>query len=109
MTPISFSTFPTLTTEGLVLRHVDREDAPDVLVFRRGPEVQKYDDTAPLRDIAEAYDLIEKIREWYASRVAITWGITLKGEDRVVGLFAFYFWKKRYYVASLGYDPAHAH
>ena len=107
--PVGFTTFPALATERLVLRQVGRDDAPDIFAFRSDPEVQKYDSDVPLRNIAEAHGLIEKICAWYASREAITWGITLKGEDRVLGLFAFYFWEKRYYVASLGYDLARAY
>jgi ribosomal-protein-alanine N-acetyltransferase len=37
-----FSTFPILTTERLTLRELRVSDAPDVLVFRGDPFVQRY-------------------------------------------------------------------
>jgi ribosomal-protein-alanine N-acetyltransferase len=106
MTGFDFSTFPTLTTPNLVLREILPSDAADLFSFHSDPEVQKYDSDPPMREIAEAVSHIEKIGQWFASGQAISWGITLKGEDRLIGGLGFYFWGKVYYKTELGYTVA---
>jgi len=59
-----------------------------------------------MREIAEAVFLIEKIGQWFTSGQAISWGITLKGEDRLIGGLGFYFWERVYYKTELGYSVA---
>lgn len=108
-TPRVFTTFPTLNTDRLVLRNVVATDAADIFAFRGDPEVQKYNEGSRMTDIAEARSHIEEIAAWYAARQAITWGVTLRGEDRVLGLFALYFWERRYDAGSLGYDLVRTH
>jgi len=97
-----------LTTDRLVLRQVTMADAEDVLVFRGDAQVQRYDSGA-LQGIDEVHELIDEADGWYADQKALVWGVTLKGMGHVIGLFAFYFWEQRYYVADLGYDLARAH
>lgn len=101
-----FSTFPTLTTPRLVLRQIRPEDAADLFAFLSDPEVQKYDSDPPLREMAEAKAEIDRRAGWYTWRQAITWGITLKDENRVVGTIGFYFWDRHYYKTELGYTVA---
>jgi [ribosomal protein S5]-alanine N-acetyltransferase len=106
----AFPTFPILTTERLILREVVAEDAADLLIFRGDPEVQRYDEDAELiTDSAAATRLVEEMAAWYRSGEAISWGVTRRGEGRVIGLFALYFWERRYYAGSIGYDLAKAY
>ncbi len=56
-----FSTFPTLTTERLVLREPLLTDATDVLIFRGDPEVQKYNGPV-FQNAQEVQSLIEEVR-----------------------------------------------
>lgn len=101
-----FSTFPTLTTPRLVLRQIRPEDAADLFAFLSDPEVQKYDSDPPLREMAEADAEIERRSAWHAARQAISWGVTLRGEDRVIGCIGFYFWDRHTYKTELGYTVA---
>ncbi len=106
----AFPNFPILTTERLILREVVVDDAADLVTLRGDPEVQRYDEDAELiADVAAAARLIEEMAAWYQSGEAITWGVTLRGEGRVIGLFALYFWERRYYAGSIGYDLAKAY
>jgi ribosomal-protein-alanine N-acetyltransferase len=97
------SAFPTITTERLILRETVVADADDIYIFRADREVQKYN-TKPMRDVAEATSLVHTMRAWYATRQAIQWGITVKGENRVVGLCGLHDWMRRHRRASIGYD-----
>ena len=106
MAGFDFSTFPILTTPRLILREITPGGAADLFSFHSDPEVQKYDSDPPMREIAEAVFLIEKIGQWFTSGQAISWGITLKGEDRLIGGLGFYFWERVYYKTELGYSVA---
>ncbi len=103
-----FLTFPTLTTERLTLRELLFSDAPDVLVFRGDPEVQKYNGPV-FQDAQEVQTLIEELRTEYTAQVGINWAVTLKNSDTVLGLFSFHDWNKYHRRAEVGYDLARAY
>jgi [ribosomal protein S5]-alanine N-acetyltransferase len=100
--------FPTLNTDRLVLREVLADDADDVFAFRSDAEVQQYN-LIPMRDRREALSLIRTMQGWYASRYAIQWGITLLGENRVLGLCGLHDWSRQHRRASIGYDLLRSH
>ncbi len=106
MHDFNLRTFPTLTTPRLILREVTPADAEDVFSYSSDPEVQKYDSDEPMVKIEEALEMIEKRSKWYASGKAISWGIYLKEEQRVIGWLGFYFWDREYYKTELGYTVA---
>lgn len=103
-----FSTFPTLTTDRLILREVAPADAADVFVFRSDYEVQYYNG-APMKELAEATALIDWLREKFRARDMICWGITLRGENRVVGLCSFHNISTHQRSVAIGYDLARSH
>jgi len=80
-----FSSFPTLTTEPLVLRELQPSDADDVFVFRSDPEVQRYN-SEPFREVSQARAFIEELRADYAAQKILMWGVTLQGPNAVLGL-----------------------
>jgi [ribosomal protein S5]-alanine N-acetyltransferase len=103
MNGLNLSSFPTLTTERLILREVVAEDADDLLAFRGDPEVQQYN-LVPIHDTREALSLVRTMQGWYVSRYAIQWGITLRDDDRVLGLCGLHDWNRTHRRASVGYD-----
>jgi ribosomal-protein-alanine N-acetyltransferase len=103
-----FSTFPTLTTPRLVLRQPSLDDVNDIFQATSDPEVQKYDSNPPMKDIAEAVQLVEQLLAWFEEKKAISWGIELKDTGRTVGGVGFYFWDQIYYKADLGYTVTRA-
>jgi ribosomal-protein-alanine N-acetyltransferase len=107
-TVFDFSTFPILTTERLTLRRLLLSDAPDVLVFRGDPQVQKYNGPV-YRDVKKVETLIEELHAEYAARVGIGWAVTLTGSDRVLGLFGYHDWNRYHRRAEVGYDLARAY
>lgn len=106
MPEFDFSTFPTLSTPRLILRELTPEDAADVFSFGSDAEVQKYDSDPAMQQAAEALEMIERRRQWFATRQAISWGIALKDENRIIGNLGFYFWDQVYYRTELGYTVA---
>lgn len=103
-----FTTFPTLTTGRLLLRAVTADDAPDIFSFRSDPEVQKYN-SEPMKDVAEAVNLIHELHQGYKDQHSISWGITLRDEQRVLGLCSIHQWNRYHRRAEIGYDLAQSH
>jgi [ribosomal protein S5]-alanine N-acetyltransferase len=104
----NFTTFPTLTTERLILREVGPADAADVFVFRSDYEVQKYNGET-MQEVAEAVTLIHLMAEKYKAQEWICWGITLREQNRVVGLCSFHNISAYQRSVSIGYDLARTH
>jgi ribosomal-protein-alanine N-acetyltransferase len=102
-----FTVFPTLQTERLILREMALTDAADALVFWGDPEVQKYN-AEPIKTVAEATASIQLVHEWYRTKQEIIWGITRRGEDRVLGSCSLFQWNRHHRRAEIGYDLAHA-
>lgn len=103
-----FSTFHTLTTDRLILREVAPTDAADVFVFRSDYEVQYYNG-APMKELPEAVALIDWLNEKFRAREVICWGITLREENRVLGLLSFHNISTHQRSVSIGYALARSH
>ena len=105
MTGDDLSIFPTLSTERLLLREVDPADARDLLTFRGDPDVQRFN-SRPMTDISEALTLIDTVRKWYLALKGIHWGVTLHGDQRVIGLCSLHGLNRFHQRGSIGYDLA---
>ena len=102
------TTFPVLVTERLILRDFRRSDAADVLVFRGDPIVQKYDDPI-IHTEAEALSFIEELHSEYSNQEGISWAVTLKTQDIVIGSFGLHHWNQYHCRAEAGYGLARAY
>ena len=80
-----FSSFPTLTTERVILRELQSSDAADVLVFRSDAEAQRFN-SEPLLTLEQSTGLIDELLDAYAAQCAVPWAVTLRASGRVVGL-----------------------
>lgn len=94
-------TFPLLETERLVLRQMEREDAKDSFLFLADEETMRFYDP-PFTQFEQAEKSILRHQKRFADREAIRWGITLKGEDKVVGNCG-YSWDADNFSAELSY------
>lgn len=97
--------FPVLETERLVLREIVPADAEALFAFRSDPVEQQHNDPAFVH-ISESYALIERLAREYRDEGAVRWGLTLKGEDVVVGLLGYNYWSVPHNRAAIGYDLA---
>lgn len=108
MALFDFSSFPTLTTERLVLRQLTSDDAEAVLVFWSDAEVQKYN--APtIQTVSEAEALLEEWRGFYVLQTELMWGITLRDNDYIIGRVDFHNWDRYHHKAEIGYSLARAY
>ncbi|GAB3429534.1 GNAT family protein [Flindersiella endophytica] len=76
--------------------------------FRSDP-VAQYFNSEPMRDVAEATALIEQLRAGFAAGEQIPWAVTVRPDDRAVGLFTVNYWNRFHRRAEIGYDLARTH
>jgi [ribosomal protein S5]-alanine N-acetyltransferase len=96
--------FPVIETERLVLRQVTKNDAEDLLKYLSDQTVMKYYGLEPFKSIDDA---VEEIL-WYQSileeSTGIRWGITLKGQERVIGSCGFLNLAAQHYRSEIGFE-----
>ncbi|MEB3198425.1 MAG: GNAT family N-acetyltransferase [Candidatus Sericytochromatia bacterium] len=77
---------PTLTTPRLRLRPLTLEDAPAIFAYAQDPEVSRYTAWEPHRSLADSEAFIRDYAlPRYAAGLPEPYGLTLPGDDRVVG------------------------
>ena len=98
---LHFETFPLLETERLILRELRPEDAETVFRLLSDAEVVRYYDPL-MTHLEQAQRSIERHRARFENNEGIRWGITMKGEDTIVGNCGF-FRDKDNFLAELSY------
>jgi ribosomal-protein-alanine N-acetyltransferase len=100
----AFTRFPVLTTERLHLRQIQPQDAEALFAILSDEEAMRYYGHEPQRSLDETHALIQQIQERYERREAIRWGLTFKGEDRLIGTCSFHDFGPGCHRAATGYD-----
>jgi ribosomal-protein-alanine N-acetyltransferase len=109
MLNINFTPFPIIRTERLVLREITDDDLPEIFYQRSDPQMMKYLDRAPARSQENAAEFLGRLKATLSANEGITWGITLKGEPRLIGNIAIWRIDKEHHRAEIGYalHPEH--
>jgi len=105
----NFSRFPNLSTSRLFLREITPADAKSVFALRSDFQVTRFNNAQPYTVLQEAYDLIVSFREDFKQSKTLRWGMTLKGDNQLIGIIGYNYWHKTDSRASVGYDLAKAH
>ena len=103
MLTLNFDPFPLITTERLILREVDKNDANEIFFLRSDEEVLKYLDKAPAKSIEEALLFIDNITYSQKNTECITWAIVLKGSSNLIGTICLWNIQKQNYRTEIGY------
>lgn len=104
-----FSTYPTLETARLKMRKLSRFDAPAIYEVRNDYQVTKYNIGDAYTNIEQARKLISNIQSEYVERKTIRWGITVKPNDKIVGMVGFNYWDRNDHRAAIGFDLRQDH
>ena len=109
MLQLNFNPFPGISTERLLLRQIEKTDVNEIFFLRSDEEILKYLDKAPARTLDDAYKFIQMISDQEKNSAAVTWGITLKENPKLLGTICFWNIQKEHYRAELGYilNPAY--
>jgi ribosomal-protein-alanine N-acetyltransferase len=103
----AFQQFPFLETQNLLLRAIRAEDAEDLYTIFADKEVMRHYDLYPFETPEEADDLIEFFAESFELEKGIRWGITRKGEQKILGTCGYVVLRR--YRGEIGYELAQAY
>ncbi|MGL2964663.1 GNAT family N-acetyltransferase [Flavobacterium sp. RSB2_4_14] len=103
MLEINFHPFPNLETERLLLRRIDSNDVNEILVLRGNPEIMKYIPRPLAKTKQDAMEHIAMIEEKIVNNIGINWGITIKGNPKIIGLIGHYRIQPENHRAEIGY------
>jgi len=108
--PVSFpTTIPMIETGHLTLRALTPDDRATVFALFADPRVAVPTHIAPFEGIEQADELIASFGQRFAAKGGIHWGLTLKGDDTIIGTAGFPGIDDRAYRARIGYNLAYAH
>lgn len=94
----------------MILRPLTTEDAEDVFAYASDAEVTRYMLWEAHRSAGDSRAFLNDVVEGYGKGDFATWGLTLKGDDRVVGTCGYDgAWVPRHARAELGYALARGH
>ena len=102
----STARFPVLKTKRLVLRQVTMKDAPWYFEHFNTKEIVEGQDHQGPRNMKEARaELKLYFMDTFRRKRGVRWGITIKGDDKLIGSAGFYKWvQPERYQAEMGYD-----
>jgi len=103
MLSINFNPFPLLTTDKLLLRHIDKSDVNEIFFLRSDEKVMKYIDRPPAKTTDDAYKFIQIINDLEKNNEEVTWAITLKDDLKLIGTICYWNIKKEHYRAEIGF------
>src|ERR1051326_3020794 len=81
---ISFSPFPELNTERLLLKQITEQDAPAIFELRSSAEVMKYLDRPLAQSVDDALAFINHTTDMIQNNEAIMWGVFLKEQPSLL-------------------------
>lgn len=80
-----FQEFPRLETKRLILRPIEMSDSKDLFKYYSDDDVTEFLNFNSIEKEEEAKTHIKNSLEKYKNQEMISWAITLKGEDRLIG------------------------
>ncbi|HXB39423.1 MAG TPA: GNAT family N-acetyltransferase [Bacteroidia bacterium] len=103
MLTLNISPFPELQTERLILRAVKQTDVHEVFTLRSDKETMRYIAKPLMKTLSDAEAHIKIIEEGIKKKEHINWAITLKGEDKLIGILGFYRMALEHHRSEVGY------
>ena len=103
MLEINFHPFKNLETERLLLRRVAATDVNEILELRSNPETMKFIPRPLAKTKEDALEHIAMIEEKIQNNTGINWGITIKGNPKIIGIIGHYRIQLENHRAEIGY------
>ena len=101
---MSFTPFPTLTTNRLILRKPTKADGNEILFLRSDPTVNQYINRPTPDNLKAAEDFVEKINQGHQKRQNIYWNISLKTNPVMIGSICLWNFSTDGKRGEVGYD-----
>ena len=103
MLTLSFTPFPILESNRLLLRAVNVDDVNEVMELRGNPETMKFIPRPLVTSPEMALEHIAMIIEKIENNTGINWAITLKGNPKLLGVIGHYRIQPENYRSEIGY------
>jgi [ribosomal protein S5]-alanine N-acetyltransferase len=103
MLNFNFSSFPILETNQSLLRRIDINDINDIFELRSNPETMKYVPRPLVKTLEEAKEHYELIDDKLKNNEAINWAITIKGNNKFIGIIGLFKLRPEHFRAEIGY------
>jgi ribosomal-protein-alanine N-acetyltransferase len=100
----AFIDFPRLSTARLVLRQLQPDDAEALFTILSDAHAMQFYGSEPHHTLDETQELIRKMQARYAQREVLRWGITLQGDDRLIGSCGLNQFDPGFHRAETGYS-----
>ncbi|MFL5694803.1 MAG: GNAT family N-acetyltransferase [Ktedonobacteraceae bacterium] len=100
----AFTHFPSLSTGRLLLRQIQPGDAEALFAILSDRQVTEFYGHEPHQSLDDTQELIRQIQARYARREALRWGITLQGEDRLIGSCSLHHFDSGFHRVETGYE-----
>lgn len=94
----------TLETERLLLRRLQRQDAPGLLALYCQPEVIEFLDIPLMQEEAEARNWIERLESLRQSGQGLRFGVFDRESGDLIGTVGFHHWDQARRRAEISYD-----
>jgi [ribosomal protein S5]-alanine N-acetyltransferase len=99
-----FSSFPVLTTERLRLRPLTHGDVEQIKAIYSDPAVLAFLSQPPTDTQEKALGRIDWFNSLFTNHECVTWGITLHGDDQLIGVCGTYAWDRDDRHVDIGYS-----
>ncbi|HEY8781467.1 MAG TPA: GNAT family N-acetyltransferase [Mucilaginibacter sp.] len=96
--------FPTLITERLILRKLEKNDAPEIFKLRSDDLVNQYIDRPKAIMLTEAVEFIHKIETGVNNGECFYWAISLRDDSKLIGTICLWNIEKESCRAEVGYE-----
>src|SRR6476660_2502855 len=100
----SFTPFPILKTERLILRQLVISDEQEILTLRSDSEINKYLDRQISNTIDDARNFINKVNENINKSDSLYWAITFNSNNILVGTICLFGFSDENYKCEIGYE-----
>jgi ribosomal-protein-alanine N-acetyltransferase len=100
---LNFHPFPILYTERLVLKSITKNDANNIFMLRSDKKIMQFISRPMAASVHDALEYINKIQESLMSKYGITWAISLRNDNNVIGTIGFWRIENEHYRAEIGY------
>lgn len=100
---LDFTSFPVLETERILLRRIEETDAEEIFRMRSDDRIMQFIDRPKAKSIEDARALMTKINDAVKNNEGITWAITMKGINKLIGTIGFWRIDMENFRAEIGY------
>ena len=100
----SFTPFPILATERLILRQLGINDEQEIFTLRSDSEINKYLDRQVSNTIDDARNFINQINDKMDKNDSLYWAITLRDRNILVGTICLFGFSDENDKCEIGYE-----